>query len=271
MNENVPEKYQGMDRNDCRLEIIKDLENLGLLEKIEKHRHSVGQCYRCQTVIEPRFSDQWFVKMKELAVPALEAVKSGKIKFLPKRWEKVYFNWLEKIRDWCISRQLWWGHRIPIYYCTNCSHMHATYDTPAECENCKNKTFTQEKDVLDTWFSSWLWPFSTLGWPENTRDLKKFYPTSILVTAPDIIFFWVARMIMAGLEFMHDVPFRQVYFTGMVMDMTGRKMSKSLGNGIDPFEVIRQARRRCPALYDDRNRQPESEPQAGFSKRKKQQ
>ena len=238
MNENVPEKYRGMDRYECRKEIVKDLENLGLLVKTEKHKHAVGECYRCKTVIEPNFSDQWFVKMKDLSIKALEAVMSGRIKFLPKRWEKVYFNWLEKIRDWCISRQLWWGHRIPVYYCSNCGQMHCASEMPEECTNCRNKTLTQDSDVLDTWFSSWLWPFSTLGSPEETKDLKKFYPTSILVTAPDIIFFWVARMIMAGLEFMNDVPFRQVYFTGMVMDLAGRKMSKSLGNGIDPFEVI---------------------------------
>ena len=238
MNDNVPQEYRGLDRYECRKKVILDLKSQGLIEKIEKHKHAVGECYRCKTIIEPRYSDQWFVKMKELAWPALEVVKNGKIKFAPKRWEKVYFNWLDNIRDWCISRQLWWGHRIPIYYCNNCQHKHASESEPIKCENCGNDKFTQDTDVLDTWFSSWLWPFSTLGWPEDTNDLKKFYPTSVLVTGPDIIFFWVARMIMAGLEFIGDIPFRQVFFTGMVMDIHGRKMSKSLGNGIDPFEVI---------------------------------
>lgn len=238
MNDNVPEKYRGLDRHECRKQVVKDLEDLGLIEKIEKHKHAVGECYRCKTTIEPSYSDQWFVKMKELAKPALEVVKKGKVKFLPKRWEKVYYNWLENIRDWCISRQLWWGHRIPVYYCDKCNTMHALEEIPVKCSKCGHGKFTQDPDVLDTWFSSWLWPFSTLGWPEKTEDLKKFYPTSVLVTGPDIIFFWVARMIMAGLYFMKDVPFTEVFFTGMVMDIQGRKMSKSLGNGIDPFEVI---------------------------------
>jgi len=238
MNDNVPEKYRGLDRYECRKKVVEDLEKLGLIEKIEKHKHAVGECYRCKTVIEPRYSDQWFVKMKEMADEAVKAVKNRKITFLPKRWEKVYYNWLENIRDWCISRQLWWGHRIPIYYCNKCNNKHAAYEMPGSCEKCGHNELTQDTDVLDTWFSSWLWPFSTLGWPENTDDLKKFYPTSTLVTAPDIIFFWVARMIMAGLEFMNDIPFNRVFFTGMVMDLQGRKMSKSLGNGIDPFEVI---------------------------------
>lgn len=238
LNNNVPGKYQGLDRYECRKKVVEDLEKQGLIEKITKHKHAVGECYRCKNVIEPRYSDQWFVRMKELAKPALEVVKQGRIKFIPKRWEKVYFNWLDNIKDWCISRQLWWGHRIPVYYCDKCQHKTASIHIPVKCDECGHDKLTQETDVLDTWFSSWLWPFSTLGWPENTMDLKKFYPTSVLVTGPDIIFFWVARMIMAGLEFMKDVPFRQVFFTGMVMDIHGRKMSKSLGNGIDPFEVI---------------------------------
>lgn len=237
-NDNVPEKYRGLDRYECRKLVLKDLEEKGYLVKTEKHKHAVGECYRCKTTVEPRFSDQWFVNMKVLAKPAIEAVKNGKIKFIPKRWEKVYFNWLENIKDWCISRQLWWGHRIPVYYCKKCNNMIADYTTPKNCPNCNSSDFVQDPDVLDTWFSSWLWPFSTLGWPEKTEDLKKFYPTTTLVTAPDIIFFWVARMIMAGLEFMNDIPFSQVFFTGMVMDLQGRKMSKSLGNGIDPFDVI---------------------------------
>lgn len=238
MNELVPEKFRGMDRNECRKAVVAALDEMGLLVKIEDHQHAVGQCYRCSTIIEPRYSDQWFVKMKELAEPALKAVADGKIEFLPARWVKVYNNWLNNIRDWCISRQLWWGHRIPVYTCKSCGKMTAAEDTPEKCPSCGYSEMKQEDDVLDTWFSSWLWPFSTLGWPEKTSDLAKFYPTSTLVTAPDIIFFWVARMIMAGLYFMNDVPFNRVFFTGMVMDLQGRKMSKSLGNGINPFDVI---------------------------------
>ncbi|HPK61473.1 MAG TPA: valine--tRNA ligase [Spirochaetota bacterium] len=238
MNENVPEKYRGMDRYECRKAVVEDLESLGLLVKTDNRKHNVGECYRCKTVVEPRFSDQWFVRMKKLAEPALDAVKSGKIDFIPKRWIKVYYNWLNNIKDWCISRQLWWGHRIPVYYCKSCGWTAAAYDTPDRCPDCGGIEFSQDSDVLDTWFSSWLWPFSTLGWPNDTEDLKRFYPTSTLVTGPDIIFFWVARMIMAGLYFMKDIPFDRVFFTGMVMDIQGRKMSKSLGNGIDPFEVI---------------------------------
>ncbi|MBR6199727.1 MAG: valine--tRNA ligase, partial [Spirochaetales bacterium] len=210
MNENVPEKYQGMDRYECRKVLIEDLEKQGYLVKTEAHKHAVGECYRCKTTVEPRYSDQWFVRMKELAKPAIEAVKTGKIDFLPKRWIKVYYNWLNNIRDWCISRQLWWGHRIPVYYCKDCGKMVAASEMPTECE-CGGHDFYQDSDVLDTWFSSWLWPFSTLGWPseddKTKSDLAKFYPTSTLVTAPDIIFFWVARMIMAGLYFMGDIPF----------------------------------------------------------------
>lgn len=238
MNENVPEKYVGLDRYECRKQLVKDLEDDGLLVKTEEHSHSVGECYRCNTTVEPRFSDQWFVKMQELAVPALKVVEDGKIDFLPERWVKVYRNWLTNIKDWCISRQLWWGHRIPVYYCDNCGKVIADHETPDICPDCRGEKFTQDPDVLDTWFSSWLWPFSTLGWPEQTADLKKFYPTNTLVTGPDIIFFWVARMVMAGLYFMKDIPFSQVFFTGMVMDIQGRKMSKSLGNGINPFDVI---------------------------------
>ncbi|HOJ63626.1 MAG TPA: valine--tRNA ligase [Spirochaetota bacterium] len=238
MNENVPEKYRGLDRYECRKMVVEDLEKSGLLLKIENHKHAVGECYRCKTTIEPRYSDQWFVKMQPLAKEAIEVVKNGRIKFIPKRWEKVYFNWLNNIKDWCISRQLWWGHRIPVYYCQKCDYFTAEYNTPDICPKCGSKEFRQDEDVLDTWFSSWLWPFSTLGWPDETEELKKFYPTTTLVTGPDIIFFWVARMIMAGLYFMKDIPFENVFFTGMVMDIHGRKMSKSLGNGIDPFEVI---------------------------------
>ncbi|MCG8569410.1 MAG: valine--tRNA ligase [Spirochaetes bacterium] len=238
MNENAPEKYRGMDRYQCRKEVVADLEKAGLLVKTEDHHHAVGECYRCQTTVEPRYSDQWFVKMKELAKPALEVVENGKIEFLPQRWIKVYNNWLNNIRDWCISRQLWWGHRIPVYYCKSCHKVMADYEMPDVCPDCGWTEFDQDPDVLDTWFSSWLWPFSTLGWPNQSDDLEKYYPTATLVTGPDIIFFWVARMIMSGLHFMNDIPFSRVFFTGMVMDLKGRKMSKSLGNGIDPFDVI---------------------------------
>ncbi len=238
MNENIPEKYRGMDRYECRKALVADLDAAGYLVKVEDHQNAVGQCYRCKTTIEPRYSDQWFVNMKELAGPALKAVADGKIEFLPERWIKVYNNWLNNIKDWCISRQLWWGHRIPVYYCESCGRMEAASEQPDRCPSCSGTVFRQDEDVLDTWFSSWLWPFSTLGWPEKTDSLSKFYPTSTLVTGPDIIFFWVARMIMAGLYFMGDIPFSRVFFTGMVMDIQGRKMSKSLGNGINPFDVI---------------------------------
>ncbi len=231
--------YKGLDRFEARKKVLADLEAQGLLLKIEEHRHNVGHCHRCDTIIEPLLSTQWFVKMKELAKPAIEVVKDGRIKFHPaERWYKTYINWLENIRDWCISRQLWWGHRIPIYYCQDCGHEVAAHQMPEKCEKCGSTQFQQDEDVLDTWFSSWLWPFSTLGWPEDTPELKYFYPTSTLVTGPDIIFFWVARMVMAGMEFMKDVPFRDVYLNGIVRDHLGRKMSKSLGNGIDPLDVI---------------------------------
>lgn len=237
-NDNVPERYRGLDRYECRKLVVKDLEEAGLLVKIDDHTHSVGGCYRCHTTVEPRYSDQWFVKMKVLAEPALKAVEDGRIEILPGRWVKVYNNWLNNIRDWCISRQLWWGHRIPVYHCSDCGEMTAAAENPGTCPKCQSSNIFQDEDVLDTWFSSWLWPFSTMGWPEKTAELDAFYPTSTLVTGPDIIFFWVARMIMAGLYFMDDIPFSRVFFTGMVMDSQGRKMSKSLGNGINPFDVI---------------------------------
>ncbi len=238
MNDNVPEKYRGMDRYECRKVIMEDLEREGFVEKIEDYSHSVGHCYRCDSVIEPYQSEQWFVKMKPLAQKAIEVVESGKIKFYPERWKKVYLNWMYNIRDWCISRQIWWGHRIPVWYCQDCGEITVDRDTPAKCSKCGSTNLKQEEDVLDTWFSSWLWPFSTLGWPEETEDLKYFYPTDVLVTDPGIIFFWVARMIMAGLEFMNDIPFKDVHIHGVVLDDKGRKMSKSLGNGIDPLEVV---------------------------------
>ena len=230
MNSNAGTDFEGMDRFECRKKLIKMLRDRGLEEKIEKHSHSVGHCYRCHTVIEPYLSVQWFVRMAPLAEAALRVVLDGKIKFYPRRWVKVYRHWMENIRDWCISRQLWWGHRIPAWY--RGDEIHVGSKRPS------GKGWVQDEDVLDTWFSSWLWPFSTLGWPDQTPDLKNFYPTSCLVTAPDIIFFWVARMIMAGMEFMGEVPFKEVYFTGIIRDMRGRKMSKSLGNSPDPLDVI---------------------------------
>ncbi|MFZ1081766.1 MAG: valine--tRNA ligase [Candidatus Kryptoniota bacterium] len=240
VNENVPEKYRGLDRFKARKQIVEDLEALGLVEKITDYNLNVGECYRCHTVIEPYLSDQWFVKMKPLAEPALNAVRNGKIHFYPDRWLKTYEHWMENIRDWCISRQLWWGHRIPVWYCNNCGDYVVSTTNPGKpCEKCGGDSFRQDDDVLDTWFSSWLWPISLFGWPDETPDLKYFYPTDTLVTAPDIIFFWVARMVMAGIEFRGVVPFHDVYFTSVIRDMQGRKMSKSLGNSPDPLDVIK--------------------------------
>ncbi len=231
--------YAGMDRYEARKAVLKDLEKLGLLVKIDDHQHAVGQCQRCDTVIEPYLSKQWFVKVRPLADRAIEAVKSGEIRIHPKRWENVYYRWMENLRDWCISRQLWWGHRIPVFTCSDCDHMMVTREDPTSCSACGSQKLKQDEDVLDTWFSSWLWPFTTLGWPnEDDPRLKRYYPTDLMVTGYDILSFWVSRMIMAGLEFTGKPPFRDVYFTGMVKDAIGRKMSKSLGNGIDPLEMV---------------------------------
>ncbi len=240
MSENAPEAFQGMDRFDARKAVVKAFQEEGLFGGEDPHTHNIPRCYRCDTVVEPRLSEQWFVKMKPLAEPALKASQDGTVTFVPDRWKKVYEHWMENIRDWCISRQLWWGHRIPVWYCQGCGETIVAREDPDSCRSCGSDDLQQDPDVLDTWFSSWLWPFSIFGWPENTEDLKAFYPGHVLSTAPEILFFWVARMIMAGYEFMGEAPFSTVYLHATVRDTKGRKMSKSLGNGIDPLEVVDQ-------------------------------
>lgn len=238
MNSAAGADFEGMERYACRAKVLEMLTEQGLLEKTENHDHAVGHCYRCDTVIEPYLSDQWFVKMKPLAERAIEVVNSGEVKFQPERWTKVYMHWMNNIRDWCISRQIWWGHRIPAYYCNHCDAMLVAKEKPDGCPVCGQHSFRQDEDVLDTWFSSWLWPFSTMGWPDETPDLERFLPTNVLITAPEIIYLWVARMIMSTLHFKDKIPFDTVLLHGTVRDELGRKMSKSLGNSPDPIDII---------------------------------
>ncbi|MFC1554006.1 valine--tRNA ligase [candidate division KSB1 bacterium] len=238
MTTETGEMFVGLDRYDCRKKLVSELEKMGLLVKIEDHKHNVGKCHRCSTVIEPLLSEQWFLKMAPLAEKAIKAVKNGDITFHPKKWEKDYFIWMENIRDWCISRQLWWGHRIPVWYCKDCKDLTVSVEPPGKCSKCESEDIYQDKDVLDTWFSSWLWPFSTLDWPKENKLMDYFYPTSVLVSGYDILFFWIARMVMAGLWFTNKIPFSDIYITGLIKDELGRIMSKSLGNGIDPLEMV---------------------------------
>ncbi len=238
LNSVCPEKYRLLSAIEARKLVIEDLRDGGYLVEEKDYNHDVGHCYRCHTVVEPYLSEQWFVRMRSMADKAIQAWKNGEIVFYPKRWENTYLHWMENIKDWCISRQLWWGHRIPVWYCKDCKEMIVSRTDPDECPKCKSRNLERDSDVLDTWFSSWLWPFSTLGWPDNTEDYRKFFPTNTLVSAYDIIFFWISRMIMASEEFLGVAPFKDIVITGLVRDIHGRKMSKSLGNGIDPLEVI---------------------------------
>lgn len=240
MNDAAGAEFCGMERYACREKVLKMLSEQELLDKTEGHQHAVGHCYRCDTVIEPYLSDQWFVKMQPLAKEAIEKVENGEIRFQPERWTKVYMHWMHNIRDWCISRQIWWGHRIPAFYCEDCGEMMVALEAPARCSGCQSSKLRQDEDVLDTWFSSWLWPFSTMGWPDETEDLKRFLPTNVLITAPEIIYLWVARMIMSTLHFKQVIPFDTVLLHGTVRDEIGRKMSKSLGNSPDPIDIIGQ-------------------------------
>ena len=237
LNENAG-IFKGMDREAARLKVVEELEKHGFIEKIEDYTHNVGTCYRCNTVIEPYLSPQWFVKIKPLAEKAAEAVRKGEVEIVPNQFEKIYFNWLDNVRDWCISRQIWWGHRIPVYTCQNCGNVMVEESPPSSCHSCGSKNIVQDEDVLDTWFSSWLWPFSTLGWPEKTEYLERYYPTDLLITGWDILFFWVARMVMAGYYFMGEKPFHRVYLHGLIRDEKRRKLSKSLGNSPDPLDLI---------------------------------
>jgi len=237
----IPERYVGVDRFEARKMIIEEFDKAGMLEKIEKHDNSVGHCYRCDTIVEPYYSDQWFVKMKPLAEQALQAAIDDDITFYPARWKKTYMEWMENIRDWCISRQIWWGHRIPVWYCDDCGEITVSETDATECCKCHSKNIQQDNDVLDTWFSSWLWPFTTMGWPEKTDMIEKFFPTDTLVTAPEILFFWVARMVMASLHFTEKLPFKNIVLHGTVRAKDGRKMSKSLGNSIDPLGIIEKS------------------------------